>query len=519
MSERKDDELEQGTAATAAAPEAAATLTNDGGSATGVVETGLDVGEGDTKLADDDWVNGADITSVVTDSLADEQNEIKVADGDDSVGSIGTNVAQPDRIDGENSTSVVTYGRFVVNGDTKFATTDQFVGMSDTRIAMDGPKIGGSHLEPPPHSTKGETPDSNKAEASVTGEDPGTGSAKVSAGDEVPGADSAEASAEDGLSDTDSNEGDGGEGEARFGSGEEGSEGGGGAGEPPLDGTDATNVPSERLPGVLESLLFVADHPLTATELAALLDEPRKDAIEQALMSLSVAWQERGVQLHNVAGGWQLRTNPRNAVWVQRMVARKPVRLTRSQLETLAICAYRQPITRPEIDEIRGVDSGGTLRTLLDRSLVRILGKKEEAGRPLLYGTTREFLEFFNLRDLRELPTLREFQELSDEHRAQVEALTEAARAAGVGPDSPERPLPPLQRVELSDAPIEEDLGAVDALIQQAEARARTVVDALGGEKEADAARDGAAGGKGGAPAGSSTAATGADDEPGEPEL
>ena len=114
---------------------------------------------------------------------------------------------------------------------------------------------------------------------------------------------------------------------------------------------------------------------------------------------------------------------PRTRTWVQKLLAQKPVRLTRAQIETLAICAYRQPVTRPEIDEIRGVDSGGTLKTLLDRSLMRILGKKEEAGRPMLYGTTKEFLEFFNLRDLKDLPTLREFHELSEEHQAQVAAL------------------------------------------------------------------------------------------------
>ena len=93
------------------------------------------------------------------------------------------------------------------------------------------------------------------------------------------------------------------------------------------------------------------------------------------------------------------------------------MRLSRAQLETLAIVAYRQPITRPEIDEIRGVDSSATLRLLLDRSLIRVLGKKEEVGRPMLYGTTKEFLDFFSLGDLRELPTLREYSELTAESR------------------------------------------------------------------------------------------------------
>src|SRR5207244_10443734 len=120
--------------------------------------------------------------------------------------------------------------------------------------------------------------------------------------------------------------------------------------------------------------LFAADHPLTVAELAALVEEPRREVIEEALGALVVAWSARGIQLHAVAGGYQFRTHPNNAHWVQRLVAQKPVRLTRPQLQTLAIVSYRQPITRPEIDEIRGVDSGGTLKTLLDRALVRILG-------------------------------------------------------------------------------------------------------------------------------------------------
>ena len=241
--------------------------------------------------------------------------------------------------------------------------------------------------------------------------------------------------------------------------------------------------PLSRLKSILESLLFAADHPMTTVDLAALVDEPNVDVIEGALTLLGAEWSPRGIQLHPVAGGWQFRTSPQNATWVQKLVAQKPVRLTRPQLETLAICSYRQPSTRPEIDEIRGVDSGGTLKTLLDRALIRILGKKEEAGRPLLYGTTKEFLEFFNLRDFKELPTLREFQELSDEHRAQVEALERAAPPGTVEPTEAQKSetLPPLARVELSNAPLEEDMSGIDALINEAGERARVATEALGG--------------------------------------
>ncbi|HEU0036927.1 MAG TPA: SMC-Scp complex subunit ScpB, partial [Kofleriaceae bacterium] len=114
------------------------------------------------------------------------------------------------------------------------------------------------------------------------------------------------------------------------------------------------------------------------------------------------------------------------------LIAGRPVRLSRAQLETLAIVAYRQPITRPEVDEIRGVDSSATLRLLMDRSLIRILGKKEDVGRPILYGTTKEFLDFFSLGDLRELPTLREYSELTDESRKVM------SDRLGIAPDKPD---------------------------------------------------------------------------------
>ncbi len=114
-------------------------------------------------------------------------------------------------------------------------------------------------------------------------------------------------------------------------------------------------------------------------------------------------------------------------------MAGRPPRLSRAMMETLSIIAYRQPITRPEIDEIRGVDCGPVLRTLLDRALIRVLGKREEVGRPMLYGTTPEFLKTFSLRDLTELPTLREFHELGADDRAKVDAQA-AETLAGDGP-------------------------------------------------------------------------------------
>ena len=179
-----------------------------------------------------------------------------------------------------------------------------------------------------------------------------------------------------------------------------------------------------RIKRIVEALLFASDKPLTVPRLKELTHQRTVKRIEAGLVSLKADYQGRGIVLHEVAGGWQFRTAPECSEWVQQLVAGRPVRLSRAQLETLAIIAYRQPITRPEIDDIRGVDSSGTLHVLLDRNLVRVLGKKEEPGRPLLYGTTKEFLEFFNLAQLRDLPTLREFHELSEESMREVERLT-----------------------------------------------------------------------------------------------
>ncbi len=240
---------------------------------------------------------------------------------------------------------------------------------------------------------------------------------------------------------------------------------------PPDPGS--ADAASPRMQSIVESLLFAADKSLTLKQLADLLGETEIARVRSAVAAIEVTFASRGFQLHQVAGGYQFRTNPDNAQWVQKLLAQKPVKLSRAQIETLAIAAYRQPVTRPEIDEIRGVDSGGTLKTLLDRSLVRILGKKEEVGRPLLYGTTKEFLEFFNLGDLKQLPTLREFHELSEEHQAQVAALEGVAPPGVIEGKDGDAPIdpgpPPLTRLEIT-IPVEDEqeLEEIDRLIRTA---------------------------------------------------
>jgi segregation and condensation protein B len=203
------------------------------------------------------------------------------------------------------------------------------------------------------------------------------------------------------------------------------------------DGDPLPEVAPGRLASIIESLLFASDHPLTLAELKRLVGERDGGKLTAAIEELRARRQESGVQVMPAAGGWHLRTNPENVAWVSRILAGKPPRLSRALLETLAIVAYRQPITRPEIDEIRGVDCGPVLKTLLERSLVRMIGKKEEVGRPILYGTTPEFLRTFSLRDLSELPTLREFHELGEAEMAKVAAATPAGAATIEPPPRP----------------------------------------------------------------------------------
>jgi len=181
--------------------------------------------------------------------------------------------------------------------------------------------------------------------------------------------------------------------------------------------TSAATMDAVQLKHLVEALIFASDRPLTVQRLRQLTRVGDVRRLEQALVEIAEDYRERGLILQQVSGGYQFRTRTQFSAWVQQLIAGRPVRLSRAQLETLAIIAYRQPITRPEIDDIRGVDSTATLKLLIDRMLIRVLGKREEVGRPMLYGTTKEFLDFFSLGDLRELPTLREYSELTAESR------------------------------------------------------------------------------------------------------
>jgi segregation and condensation protein B len=171
----------------------------------------------------------------------------------------------------------------------------------------------------------------------------------------------------------------------------------------------------EYLKSIIESLLFVAEGPVTLQRFAEVVEGVDKEEIRSVLDELrgELDTHRRGVRLVEVAGGFQLRTAKINADWVKKFLGGRPARMGRATLETLAIIAYRQPITKAEIEAIRGVDVDGVVNTLLERGLIRTVARKDVPGRPFLYGTTTEFLQLFNLKDLSHLPTLKEMEEVT----------------------------------------------------------------------------------------------------------
>jgi segregation and condensation protein B len=171
----------------------------------------------------------------------------------------------------------------------------------------------------------------------------------------------------------------------------------------------------DALTSIVESLLFVAEGPVTLQRLAEVIDGAERKEIASVLEQLKSDMEAngRGLRLVEVAGGFQLRTPRENAEWVKKYLGGRPARMGRAALETLAIIAYRQPVTKAEVEAIRGVDVDGVVNSLVERNLVRAVGRKDVPGRPFLFGTTAEFLQLFNLKDLGELPTLKEMDEIT----------------------------------------------------------------------------------------------------------
>ena len=172
----------------------------------------------------------------------------------------------------------------------------------------------------------------------------------------------------------------------------------------------------ELLKSIIEGLIFAHSEPVTVDSLAAVLQETSADKIQSVLDGLQDEYlqRSRGFVLVKVAGGYQFRSLPNIAPWILEMRKMKPARLSRAALETLSIVAYNQPVTKSRVEQIRGVESSALLRSLVERDLVVIVGRKDIAGRPMLYGTSKRFLEVFGLPDLASLPALPEIENISD---------------------------------------------------------------------------------------------------------
>lgn len=174
------------------------------------------------------------------------------------------------------------------------------------------------------------------------------------------------------------------------------------------------NEAMQELKYIIESLLFVSEEPLTVDKIKGIIESSDNKEIRNALRELSDEYTSRagGFYLSEVAGGYQLRSRPVYHDYIKRLLQPSPQRLSRAALETLAVVAYRQPVIRADIEHIRGVDCGSMLRQLMERKLLRVLGRKEIPGRPLIYATTKTFLELFELKDLSELPTPAEIEQM-----------------------------------------------------------------------------------------------------------
>jgi segregation and condensation protein B len=180
-------------------------------------------------------------------------------------------------------------------------------------------------------------------------------------------------------------------------------------------------VENRQLKAIIESLIFVSETPLSLERMKEVLGEVNKKDLQRLVSELIEEYQQaadRGFYLIEVAEGYQFRTRPELADWIRKLKKTKPSSLSQPALETLAIIAYRQPVTRMDVEKIRSVDCGGVLRTLLEKKLIQIIGRKDLPGKPLVYGTSKKFLEVFGLKDLASLPTLKDLEGLGPSSQA-----------------------------------------------------------------------------------------------------
>lgn len=233
-----------------------------------------------------------------------------------------------------------------------------------------------------------------------------------------------------------------------------------------------TQPPLER---ILEAALQAAGKPLSLERMRELFDEhaaPSLDELRQALAQLARELADRSVELREVAGGWRLQVRDGYAPWVTRLWEERPQRYSRALLETLSLIAYRQPITRGEIEDVRGVAvSSQIIRTLLEREWVRVVGHREVPGRPAMYATTRQFLDYFNLRSLAELPPLADLRESTEEPLPPLTGMPDTGEAMPVWD-----PVVPLAAGESDGAG---DFGALLAELDAMENDLKTDFDDL----------------------------------------
>jgi segregation and condensation protein B len=207
----------------------------------------------------------------------------------------------------------------------------------------------------------------------------------------------------------------------------------------------------EELKNIIESLLLVAEGPLTVERIKNVLTLSESKAIRAALEDLAREYEKRkgGFYLSEIAGGYQIRTRPEYNEYIKKLIQPSPFRISKAALETLAIIAYKQPVIRSDVEQIRGVDCGGILRMLMERKLIKVLGRKEIPGRPLIYATTKNFLELFSLKSIKDLPTLKEIRELG------------SASPEMTGEEAIEKPAQPSQ-TQPATAPVSQGDGNSD---------------------------------------------------------
>jgi segregation and condensation protein B len=221
-----------------------------------------------------------------------------------------------------------------------------------------------------------------------------------------------------------------------------------------LPGVTTSNIelPDEQLRAVVEAVIYVTDEPLSADQIATALQQPAA-RIGQVLEELTAEYNkpQHGLTIREVAGGYKMSTKPEHHEAIRSFVRnlKPPLKLSLAALETLALIAYKQPITAPEVMEVRGVQGAGVIKTLIDRKLIATAGRKTVLGKPILYKTTKEFLVQFGLKDLSELPTLKEFEDLG--RLSMGDDLESPEQPAGVS--APEPPEPSVSEPSVTEQP------------------------------------------------------------------